>query len=107
MSLDREKIAKRLEATYVEHIGQVGAGAFAMAQLSARIKERLDPRNVRKGTGVAWIMNSKVPMTPETERMLIALADKLSTPEQRIDPMQLAAQLLEESVQRLAQQKSP
>ena len=104
MALDPKKIAERMGA---EHVGQTpdnGGGAFGMSRLAEVIKERSG--RSRPGTSVRWILNSKVPMTPETEKMLIALAEKLTTPEKRIDPMQLAAQLLEESVQRLAKEQS-
>jgi hypothetical protein len=108
MTLDPEKIAERLGATHFAELPDVGGGAFGMAHMAQRLKERLDARGARgSGTGVGWIMSSKVPMSAETERLLIALAEKLSTPERRVNPMQLACQLLEESVQRLAQEKTP
>src|ERR1035438_9749227 len=107
MTLDPEKIAKRLGATYVAPVPDVGDGAFGMAHLAQKLKERLDARGVRRhGTGVGCVMRSKVPMSAETEKLLIALAEKLSTPERRVNPLQLAGQLLEESVQRLAQEKT-
>src|SRR5258705_13273357 len=106
MPLDRVKIAERLGATYVADMPQSGDGAFAMAHLAQKLKERLDARPVRqRGAGVAWVLGSRVPMSPETEMLLISLADKLSTPEQRVNPMQLAGQLLEEALQRLTQKK--
>ena len=83
------------------------AGAFGMAHLAQILKERLDARGGRrKGTAIGWILNSKVPISPETERLLLALAEKLSTPENRVDPTELATQLLEESVHRLAKEKT-
>jgi hypothetical protein len=104
MTLDPKQIAERLGA---EHVGQVPdtGGAFGMARLAQILKERLDARGPRRpGTAVAWVLSSKVPMSAETEKLLIALAEKLSTPERQIDPTQLAAQLLEESVQSLAKE---
>lgn len=105
MTLDPTTIAQRLGA---EHRGQVpdtGGGAFGMARMAEAFKERLGSQGDRKGTSIRWVLNSKVPMSAETEKLLIALAEKLSTPEQRINPMQLAAQLLEESVQKLAKEQ--
>ncbi len=107
MMLDPEKIAARLGAAHFAELPDVGGGAFGLALLAERLKERLDSRSRPHGAGVGWIMSSKVPMSPETERLLIAIAEKLSTPERRINPMQLASQLLEESVQKLAQEKAP
>jgi hypothetical protein len=108
MTLDSDKIAERLGATHVAPVPDVGGGAFGMAHLAQKLKDRLDARGARRpGTGVGWILGSKVPMSPETEKLLIALAETLSTPEHRVNPLQLAGKLLEESVQKLAQEKTP
>jgi hypothetical protein len=107
MTLDPEKVAQRLGATYVGQAPVTDGGAFGMAGLAEVLKERLDSRGGRRqGTAIGWILGSKVQMSPETERMLMALAEKLSTPERRVNPMELAAELLEESVQRLTNQKA-
>ena len=108
MTLDPKKIAERLGATYVNQAPDVDGGAFGMAHLAEIMKQRLDVRGGRRqGSAVAWLLSSKVPMSAETERLLIALAEKLSTSDRLVDPMQLAAQLLEESVQRLAKTQNP
>lgn len=105
MTLDPMKIAERLGAEHVGQLPETGGGAFGMARLAHLLKERLDARGSRRaGNAVAWVLSPKVPMTPETEKLLIALAEKLSTAERRIDPTQLAAQLLEESLRRLAKE---
>ncbi len=100
MSLDPKKIAERLGANHVGQIPDIGGGTFGMAALTEIFKERMG--GSRQGTSIRWVLSPKVPMTAETERMLIALAEKLSTPNQRVNPMELAAQLLAESIQRLA-----
>jgi hypothetical protein len=43
-------------------------------------------------------------MSEDTQRALERLAELSSTPDRRISPMQLAAQLLEETVQRLVEE---
>ena len=107
MTLDPDKIAKRLGATYVSQAPVSADGAFGMTRLAQMLKERLDARGRRRqGTAIGWVLNSKVAMSAETEKLLIALAEKSSTPERRIDPMQLAAELLEESVQILAKDQT-
>jgi hypothetical protein len=109
MTLDPEKIAARLGAVHVGQVPDTGGGAFGMARLAAVLKARLEPsRGRRPGrpTDVRWIMRPKVPMSRETENQLILLAEQLSTPQRRISPMQLAAQLLEEMVQKLAKEQS-
>ena len=106
MTLDPKQVAERLGAEHFGHVPDISGGAFGMARLAELLKQRLDARDTRKqGSAVAWVLNSKVPMSAETERLLIALADKLSTPERRVSPMDLAAQLLRESVQKLAKEK--
>ena len=103
MTIDPKKISQRLGAEHVGQVPDTGGGAFGMARLAEVMKQRLDTRGSQpKGTGVGWILGSKVPMSAETEKLLIALADKLSTSDRRINPIQLAAQLLEETVHKLA-----
>ena len=53
-----------------------------------------------------WVLQGKVPMTEETKEQLTALAEKLSGKGRRVSPMQVAAQLLEESVSRFADNAS-
>jgi hypothetical protein len=48
-----------------------------------------------------WKNRPKVPMTDTTHRRLAQIAEQLSTPERRVSPMQVAAQLLEEAVARV------
>jgi hypothetical protein len=107
MTLDPKNVAARLGAEHVCQMPDVGGGAFGMARMAAVLKERLQPQEHRPGqrTETRWIMNSKVPMSRETENQLIILAEQLSTPERRVSPMQLAAQLLEETLRKLTQQK--
>ena len=100
MSLDPKKIVERLGASHIGQVPDTGGGAFGMSALAEIFKERIG--DSRQGTSVRWVLSLKVPMTAETERMLIALAEKLSTPNQRVNPMDLAAQLLAESVRKLA-----
>ena len=107
MTLDPNKIAERLGATKVAQVPDVSGGAFGMAQLAELLKQRLDARGRRKpGAATGWVLNPKVPISAETERQLIALAEKLSTPERRVNPLDLAAELLAASVQKMAKEQS-
>ena len=102
MTLDPAAIAARLGAKHVGQLPDIGGGAFGMARLAATLKERLQPVQSRRSgrpSEVRWVLSAKVPMSRETENQLVLLADQLSTPERRISPMQLAAQLLEETLQ--------
>jgi hypothetical protein len=106
MSLDPKEVAERLGAEHIAQLPNTGGGAFGMARLAEIIKIK-DRFGNMHGSSVRWIPGSKVPVSPQTEKMLIALAEKLSTPERRIEPLQLAAHLLEESVRKLANEVGP
>ena len=107
MTLDPEKVAQRLGATFVPQAPDTDGGAFGMAHLAEVMKQRLDARGGRRqGTAFLWVLSPKVPMNPETDKLLLALPEKLSTPDRRVNPMELAAQLLAESVQRLANEQT-
>ncbi|MBI1830185.1 MAG: hypothetical protein HYR84_01895 [Planctomycetes bacterium] len=108
MTLDPNKVAERLGADHIGQVPDTGGGAFGMAHLAEVMKQRLDVRGGRRrGSAIGWVLSGKVPMSTATEKLLVALAEKLSTPQQRISPMELAALLLEESVRRLANEQTP
>jgi hypothetical protein len=110
MAKDIEKIAARLGAKVVCKVPDVGGGAFGMARLAgliAALQARLQPgQGQRPGrpTDANWVHHPKVPMSEHTQQALERLAELASTPERRVSPMQLAAQLLEEAVERLAEE---
>lgn len=54
-----------------------------------------------------WVKHPKVPMSEQTFCDLERLAEELSTPQRRVSPMQLAAQLLENFVKQLAGESPP
>lgn len=99
-----EKIADLLGATVVGQVPDTGGGAFGAARLGrlvASLQARLEPsvgRRPGRPTDAAWVHHSKVPMTEETVQKLVRLAELASTPERRVSPMQVAAQLLEDAV---------
>jgi hypothetical protein len=51
-------------------------------------------------------MRPKVPMSKGTAKKLSKIAKALSTPERKVSPMQIAAQLLEEAVGRVDVKKN-
>ncbi|HLN28794.1 MAG TPA: hypothetical protein VK395_13700 [Gemmataceae bacterium] len=110
MAKNIERIARKLGAEVVCEVPEVGGGAFGMARLAgimAALQQRLQPgQGQRPGrpTDAQWVHHPKVPMSAETEERLSRLAALASTPERKVSPMQLAAQLLEEAVARVAEQ---
>jgi hypothetical protein len=104
MAKNREKLAELLGAKLVGEVPDVGGGAFGMARLAHLLHERLTPgQGERPGrpTDPTWLVRPKVPMSEGTAKKLAEIAEALSTPERKVSPMQVAAQLLEEAVSRL------
>lgn len=108
-----DKIAQALGAKRRGKVPRTGGGAFGAARMAKVLAEKLAPSSGKRPgrpTHAAWVRHPKVPMSDATHSQLLALAERISTPERRVSPMQVAAQLLEESVQRLssnANQASP
>ena len=109
MAKNIERIARKLGAEIVGQVPDVGGGAFGMARLAgimAALQARLQPgQGQRPGrpTDAQWVHHPKVPMSAETQAQLSQLAALASTPERKVSPMQLAAQLLEEAVTRMSE----
>jgi hypothetical protein len=101
MAKNVNKIAKRLGATVLDQVPDVGGGAFGAARLAELLHARLQPsRGQRPGrpTDPIWVLHPKVPMSEATMQKLVELADQASTPDRKVSPMQVAAQLLEVSL---------
>jgi hypothetical protein len=95
------KIAKDMGAKHVATLPIVGGGAFGAARLAQILHERLAPsvgKRPGRPTNDRWTKHPKVPMSAETLASLQELSAKLSSEDRKVSPMQLAAQLLEESV---------
>ena len=101
MAIDPQEFARMLGAKIAGEIPDVGGGPFGMARLARILHESLTPsQGERPGrpTNPNWTSRCKVPMSEATFRNLTQLAEKMSTPDRKISPMQVAAQLLEEAV---------
>lgn len=75
-----------------------------VAALGQRLRARLAPgQGERPGrpSDPTWILQRKLPMAPETLTALERLAERVSSPDRRVSPMQLAALLVEEAAERL------
>ena len=95
-----DSIAKKLCATVVGTVPDYSAGAFGVAILAKTMRDRLEPgrrKRRRRPSNRRWTKRSKVPMAVETEARLKRLARMLSDDDRQITPMQVAAQLLEET----------
>ena len=109
MAKNIEKLARALGAEVVGSVPDVGGGAFGAARLARILQTRLEPgRGQRPGrpTDSSWTRHPKVPMSESVERKLIQLAQQVSTPDRRVSPMQVAAQLLEDAVLNLESARS-
>jgi len=100
--LDMDKIAKGLGG---ERRGRVAAGAgyFGAVQLLADLETRLRaPAGGGRPTDPQWTERRLLPLAPATLRRLEELADKIRTDRGiSIEPMQLAALLLEKTAERI------
>src|SRR5260221_14161830 len=102
MAKNRQKLAKLLGAKVVGEVPEVGGGPFGMAQLAQILHRRLTPgQGERPGrpTNPNWVTRPKVPMSAATAQKPAQIAAEMSTPERKVSPMQVAAQLLEEAVE--------
>jgi hypothetical protein len=99
MALDPQEFAGMLGAEIVGEVPDVGGGPFGMARLAYLLHQHLTPsQGERPGrpTNPNWVTRCKVPMSAATLEQLTQMAEQMSTPQRRISPMQVAAQLLEE-----------
>ncbi len=110
MAKNIEAIGSRLGAKVIAQLPEVGGGAFGAARLAgivAQLRSRLTPSQGRRAgrpTDARWVRHPKVPMSDATEQLLVELAEKASTSDRKISPMQLAAQILEDALAVLAEE---
>jgi hypothetical protein len=103
------QIAKDVGATHVETLPEIGGGAFGMARLAQSLYSQLAPsagKRPGRPTNAEWNERGKVPMSTATLASLKELSAKLSTSDRKISPMQVAAELLEQGVMKVAPQRS-
>lgn len=107
MAKNVKRIAKALGARIGKPVPDAGGGAFGMARLAAVLGARLEPiQGKRPGrpSDPSWVYSRKVPMSEATLDRLEQLAQSVSTTERRVSPMQVAAQLLEQSIDRVEEE---
>ncbi len=110
MPKNPQEFADLLGAKVVGQVPAVGGGPFGMARLARLLHRTLTPsEGERPGrpTNPTWVLRPKVPMSEVTADHLARIAEALSTPERKVSPMQVAAQLLEEAVRRVQAKAEP
>lgn len=98
---DMERIAKSLGAT---RRGQVKSrsGYFGALELAAEVVARFrTPAGGGRSTSPEWTEKRLVPLSRGTLDRLSELAEKVGRAETRVEPMQIAALLLERSLKDL------
>jgi hypothetical protein len=83
----------------------IGINSFGMSRLAAILRTRLEPGQGRRSgrpSDPVWILQRKVPMSQATLERLTQLAKSISMAERKVSPMQVAAQLLEDSLNRVS-----
>jgi hypothetical protein len=105
--LDMDKIARGLGA---ERRGKVSASAgfFGATQLLAEVEARFRvPAGGGRRTDPSWTQRRLVPLAPRTLKRLEEITDRVR--EQRgvrVEPMQLAALLLEKTTEQLSEEEA-
>ena len=105
MAKNVNKIAEALGTKVVGEVPDTGGGALGMSRLAGILRTRLEPgqgRRPGRPSDPLWVLQRKVPMSEETLERLTQLAESISTAERKVSPMQVAAQLLEDSVDRVS-----
>jgi hypothetical protein len=104
--LDMEKIAKGLGA---ERRGKVatGGGDFGAMQLLADIEARFRvPSGGGRPTDPGWTERRLLPIAPRTLKRLEEISARVREHGMNVEPMQLAALLIEKTAQRLSEEEA-
>jgi hypothetical protein len=104
--LDMDKIAKGLRA---ERRGKVAAGSgyFGAMQLLADIKARFRvPSGGGRPTDPAWTERRLLPLAPKTLKKLEEMSAKVREHGVTLEPMQLAALLIEKTAEQLSEEEA-
>lgn len=104
--LDMDKIAKGLGA---ERRGKVAAagGYFGAMQLLADIEARFRvPSGGGRPTDPAWTERRLLPLAPKTLKKLEQISAKVREHGMNVEPMQLAALLIEKTAEQLSEEEA-
>ncbi len=105
-NLDKTKIAKILHA---ERKGKVSAkgGYFGAMQLLADVNKRFQvPQGGGRPTDPAWTERRLLPLRPETLKRLQTISNRIQKHQHvSIEPMQLAALLVEKTTDELTEEE--
>lgn len=106
MQLDMDRIAKGLGA---ERRGEVAAsgGYFGAMQLLADIEARFRvPSGGGRPTDPGWTERRLVPLAPRTLKKLEDISAKVREHGMSVEPMQLAALLIEKTTEQLSEEEA-
>jgi len=101
-------IAKKTGGIVKSPIEGVVYGPVGATRLAAIMSARLQPspgKRTGRPSNPAWVRREKVPMRDETVARLQELADTISRPGRKVSPMQVAAQLLEQSLEQVTSEE--
>src|SRR6266540_913016 len=104
--LDMDKIAKGLGA---ERRGKVpaGGGYFGAMQLLADIEARFRvPSGGGRPTDPSWTERRLLPLAPKTLKKLEAISARVREHGMNVEPMQLAALLIEKTAEQLSEEEA-
>ncbi len=100
--LDMDEIAEALGAERRGKVSAKGAGYFGSLQLLAEVQDRFRvPATGGRPTDPAWTERRLVPLAPRTLKQLERLAARIRGRGGKLEPMQLAALILEKTTEDL------
>lgn len=106
IQLDMDKIAKGLRAERREKV-TAGGGYFGAMQLLADIEARFRvPSGGGRPTDPRWTERRLLPLAPKTLRKLEEMSAKVREHGMNVEPMQLAALLIEKTAEQLSEEEA-
>jgi hypothetical protein len=112
MSEEMDRIQKIMNpdfSTLFPHVGGGAFGASRIASIITQLQSRLVPNQdlrLERPSELNWVESPKIPMSKQTIAKLKLLAVQASHGERIISPMQIAAQILEDSLSQLTLKES-
>jgi hypothetical protein len=103
-SIDHARLSRNLGSIVRGRVA-AGAGYFGALQVAEEVRRRFQtPQGGGRARDPRWTEKRLLPIRPETLARLAKLADRVSeVVEHRVDPLQVAALLVERDLDRLSQ----
>jgi hypothetical protein len=103
-TIDHRRLARNLGSTIRGRV-EAGSGYFGALQVAEEVRRRFRrPLGGGRARDPRWTEKRLLPVRPETLTRLARLADRVSeVVEHRVDPLQVAALLVERDLERMSE----